>query len=196
MSPEIHGALVGGAIGGVVVVTGVVLAEAAVRLRRRRQVIDADALEIAIVAPHVTSAVWEGAMQADPEDPALAEWHEKNERVAYLAAEILTSARWPIRNAREIRRHVRRLAARLAAAYESGLRSGETLTWAELGHVHGVVADVTRAVFRGRIGPLLEHEIDHHAAHGYEIDFEECAECAAAVRPTSESVGVTGRLPK
>ena len=196
MSPEIHGAIVSGAIGGVVVVTGVVLAEAAIGLRERRRVVEKAALEIANLVPHVVSAMWDGWAKDDPFSLSPREWQERNERVTHLTAEIQIRARWPIRNAREVRRHVHRLTVRLAAADLRWLSSGKTLTSEDRDHMSVVVADVNRAIFRSRIGPPLDREVEHHLVHGNEIDFEKCAECAAVMRSTLGRGGVTGRLPK
>jgi hypothetical protein len=71
MDPQIHGAIVGGVIGGGTLAVGVVASEWLQRARNRRAAFEADPLALARLLPHVTmpaSALWNGP-RPKAEDP-------------------------------------------------------------------------------------------------------------------------------
>jgi hypothetical protein len=131
VSPEVHAALVGGALAGLTVVLGVGLTEWCSRVRSRRQAIEDATHRLTIVVPHVTIAFSQrGRTTVDRSSGA--PWFDHYEEVLHLTSLIRRSARWPMRRATAIRREVEDLAARIFGADLAADSDGRYLTSAQL----------------------------------------------------------------
>jgi hypothetical protein len=103
ISDEIHAGIVGGLIGALAVLIGVLVTEWMIRLRNRQARVVEAAAELQLLLPHVTlpiSQLWIGDR---PDTSYGSEWARRRDQVNRLALRIERDARWPVRNADEIR---------------------------------------------------------------------------------------------
>ena len=117
MDVEIHGARVGGALGGATLGAGVIAAEALARLRERRARIEAAALRVVLAIPRVLAPLtdtWRG----DRDTSLGSEWSRMEEEVREDFITILTNARWPMRDAAKVRAAASERLARFTAAVD------------------------------------------------------------------------------
>lgn len=158
MDAQIHGALVGGALGGAVVLVGIALTEWLERVRSRRAAIGAAVRQVTLRLPYVTAPISELWRDDDrPIDGSRRdEWIREREAVDGWLREIELEARWPLRRAKEIRSAARDLQARLAAA--SFNWTAERALLSEQAFYDSTGLSLNRAAFP-KTGPVMDDEI-------------------------------------
>jgi hypothetical protein len=114
------------------VVTAVSATEWCVRVRERRHRLEEATLDLAILLPYVTSAIWEGWAGPRPDTGVGSEWSSQLDRVSGLLNLLRVSARWPLGRARTLRAEVDDLTARLTVAEIAWFRYRTPLTEHEL----------------------------------------------------------------
>lgn len=166
MRPEIHGALVGGGLGGAVVLVGIVLSEWLTRLRGRRFRLEDVLSELGMLTAHVVAGVSEHRQSTGEPVPAPG-WRDKAERCRYLCVEARRLPRWPMRRARQIRREAEDLAARLAAVELNFDLEGRLV---RLGEVYELTTlDLAHAAFRSQ--RTLDDRIAYYRTEGFEARY-------------------------
>jgi hypothetical protein len=158
----IHGAIVGGLIGGAVVLLGIGLTEWLRRIGdRRRQ------LENAVHDLNIWLPIWLVYLGPDPPDPKRDKmgtpgW-EANQRVvdALFRADV-SVRRGPLRKRRKIKRELDSLAAKTAAVFMRA-RKGQYLTYSEMPEI--TTAEVRSLVSGNR--DFLDDEIERYVRDGF-----------------------------
>jgi hypothetical protein len=114
ISAEIHGAIVGGLLGGFGVLLGILGESWATRLHDRRVAVETAAAELVILLPHVVgpiSVLW-GTEEVDTSYGS--EWARRRDDVQHLIFVIIQNARWPMRQRQAVHDAAEETAARLA----------------------------------------------------------------------------------
>jgi hypothetical protein len=126
VSPEIHGAMVGGAIGGATVVLGVVLAELLQRRSRRREAFEELILEVGARLPRLV--VDASALRQGPPPP---DWNHSFEYVHDLLIRCRRGAHG-FRRSREVAAAVDDLIVRVTVLLGAHLATGRLVAKDEL----------------------------------------------------------------
>lgn len=159
MHPELHAAIVGGILSGVVVFAAIAAEHRLSVYRNNREELERSTLRLAMVLPHVTAGMMaDYSLSTD----LGSDWSQKREEALTLMARIRLLARG--RRRRRIRKAVERLIARTTAA-EFGFLTKR----AHLPREHAL-ALTTEDLFAAVFGDheTLDRLITHYLEHGLE----------------------------
>lgn len=160
MSPEIHGALVGGALGAVFVLVGITLDSWATGVRERRAAVEAAAFELTILLPHVVgpiSAAWSSDQAVDTSYGS--EWSRRRDEVQSLLFSIIQNTRWPMRKRERLLNATFETQARLAAYWLLWFKQRSQITTEE---AYDLYAGAPGAVLSR--AKLLDDRVDYYDA--------------------------------
>lgn len=155
MGPAVIGAFVGALL-------AFVLSEVAARARRRREHIETAVYGLLVELPEVLIGYSASASDAFDRNLHSEWWLQRNRALANFTA-IRTSARWPLRGRRRIRRAADDLAARFAAAE---LRFHQDLKLGKDELLDFATADLMAATFRGSRD--VGQQVDWYIEHGFQ----------------------------